>query len=303
MQVYDNVTELIGKTPLIALKGFGENLYGKCEFLNPSHSIKDRAAYAMIKDALDSGKINKDTTIIECTSGNMGISLAMICATLGLKIIIAMPESMSIERRKIMLAFGAKLELTPASEGMKGAYNKALNLHKSIANSFIPSQFENVANKNTHRENTAVEILNDLDGKIDFFVAGFGTGGTISGVGEVLKEKLGDRVKIIAVEPASSPLLSEGKAGGHKIQGIGANFIPQILNQKVIDEIKTISNDDAIATAKKLATQNGLMVGISSGANVFVASAIAKANPGKVIVTMLNDTAERYLSTDLFAGI
>lgn len=303
MQVYDNVTELIGKTPLIALKGFGENLYGKCEFLNPSHSIKDRAAYAMIKDALDSGKINKDTTIIECTSGNMGISLAMIAATLGLKIIIAMPESMSIERRKMMLAFGAKLELTPASEGMKGAYNKALNLHKSIANSFIPSQFENVANKNTHRENTAVEILNDLDDKIDFFVAGFGTGGTISGVGEVLKEKFGDRVKIIAVEPASSPLLSEGKAGGHKIQGIGANFIPQILNQKVIDEIKTISNDDAIATAKKLATQNGLMVGISSGANVFVASAIAKANPGKVIVTMLNDTAERYLSTDLFAGI
>lgn len=303
MQVYDNVTELIGKTPLIALKGFGENLYGKCEFLNPSHSIKDRAAYAMIKDALDSGKINKDTTIIECTSGNMGISLAMIAATLGLKIIIAMPESMSIERRKMMLAFGAKLELTPASEGMKGAYNKAVELHKSIANSFIPSQFENVANKNTHRENTAVEILNDLDGKIDFFVAGFGTGGTISGVGEVLKEKFGDKVKIIAVEPASSPLLSEGKAGGHKIQGIGANFIPQILNQKVIDEVKTISNDDAIATAKKLATQNGLMVGISSGANVFVASQIAQANPDKVIVTMLNDTAERYLSTDLFADI
>ncbi len=303
MQVYDSVTELIGKTPLIALKGFGENLYGKCEFLNPSHSIKDRAAYAMIKEALDSGKINKDTTIIECTSGNMGISLAMIAATLGLKIIIAMPESMSIERRKMMLLFGAKLELTPASEGMKGAYNKAVELHKSIANSFIPSQFENLANKNTHRENTAVEILNDLDGKIDIFVAGFGTGGTISGVGEILKEKFGDKVKIIAVEPAASPLLSEGKAGGHKIQGIGANFIPQILNQKVIDEIKTVSNDDAIATAQKLATQNGLMVGISSGANVFVASQIAKANPDKIIVTMLNDTAERYLSTDLFAGI
>lgn len=303
MQVYDSVTELIGKTPLIALKGFGENLYGKCEFLNPSHSIKDRAAYAMIKEALDSGKINKDTTLIECTSGNMGISLAMIAATLGLKIIIAMPESMSIERRKMMLLFGAKLELTPASEGMKGAYNKAVELHKSIANSFIPSQFENLANKNTHKQNTAVEILNDLDGKIDYFVAGFGTGGTISGVGEVLKEKFGDKVKIIAVEPESSPLLSQGKAGGHKIQGIGANFIPQILNRQVIDEIKTASNDDAIATAKKLATQNGLMVGISSGANVFVASAIAKANPDKIIVTMLNDTAERYLSTDLFAGI
>lgn len=303
MQVYDNVTELIGKTPLIALKGFGENLYGKCEFLNPSHSIKDRAAFAMLKKALDSGKINKDTTIIECTSGNMGISLTMIAATLGLKIIITMPESMSIERRKMMLLFGAKLELTPASEGMKGAYNKALELHKSIANSFIPSQFENLANKNTHRENTAIEILNDLDGKIDIFVAGFGTGGTISGVGEVLKEKFKDEVKIIGVEPAASPLLSEGKAGGHKIQGIGANFIPEILNKEVIDEIRTVSNEDAIATAKQLAIQNGLMVGISSGANVFVASAIAKQNPNKIIVTMLNDTAERYLSTDLFAGI
>lgn len=303
MQVYDNVTELIGKTPLIALKGFGENLYGKCEFLNPSHSIKDRAAFAMLKEALDSGKINKDTTIIECTSGNMGISLTMIAATLGLKIIITMPESMSIERRKMMLLFGAKLELTPASEGMKGAYNKALELHKSIANSFIPSQFENLANKNAHRENTAIEILNDLDGKIDIFVAGFGTGGTISGVGEVLKEKFKDKVKIIGVEPAASPLLSEGKAGGHKIQGIGANFIPEILNKEVIDEIRTVSNEDAIATAKQLAIQNGLMVGISSGANVFVASAIAKQNPNKIIVTMLNDTAERYLSTDLFAGI
>lgn len=303
MQIYDNVTELIGRTPLIALKGFGENLYGKCEFLNPSHSIKDRAAYAMIKEALDSGKINKDTTIIECTSGNMGISLTMIAATLGLKIIITMPESMSIERRRMMLLFGAKLELTPASEGMKGAYNKALELHKSIANSFIPSQFENLANKNTHRENTAAEILNDLDGKIDIFVAGFGTGGTISGVGEVLKEKFKDKVKIIAVEPAASPLLSEGKAAGHKIQGIGANFIPEILNKEVIDEIHTVSNEDAINTARKLAIKNGLMVGISSGANVFAASAIALKNPNKIIVTMLNDTAERYLSTDLFAGI
>ncbi|NDJ26608.1 cysteine synthase A [Campylobacter sp. MIT 12-8780] len=303
MKVYQNVTELIGRTPLIALKGFGENLYGKCEFLNPSHSIKDRAAFAMIKNALDTGKINKDTTIIECTSGNMGISLAMICADLGLKIIIAMPESMSIERRKMMLFFGAKLELTPASEGMKGAYNKALALKEQIKNSFIPSQFENLANKNTHRENTALEILNDLDGKIDFFVAGFGTAGTISGVGEVLKEKLGDKVKIVAIEPQSSPLLSKGQAGGHKIQGIGANFIPEILNQKVIDEIQTISNEDAINTAKALARKNGLMVGISSGANVFVASKIAQAHPDKIIVTMLNDTAERYLSTDLFADL
>ena len=303
MRVYDNVTELIGKTPLVALKGFGANTYGKCEFLNPSHSIKDRAAFAMIKDALDSGKINAQTTLIECTSGNMGISLAMIAATLGLKIILTMPESMSIERRKMMLAFGARLELTPASEGMKGAYDRALTLHEQTPNSFIPSQFENLANKNTHRENTAVEILQDLDGKIDIFVAGFGTSGTISGVGEVLKERLGDKVKIIAVEPAASPLLSEGKAGGHKIQGIGANFIPKILNRSVIDEIRTISNDDAIAAARELSLKNGLMVGISSGANAFIARQIAQQNPDKIIVTMLNDTAERYLSTDLFAGI
>lgn len=303
MRVYDNVTELIGKTPLVALKGFGANTYGKCEFLNPSHSIKDRAAFAMIKDAMNSGKINAQTTLIECTSGNMGISLAMIAATLGLKIILTMPESMSIERRKMMLAFGARLELTPASEGMKGAYDRALTLHEQTPNSFIPSQFENLANKNTHRENTAVEILQDLDGKIDIFVAGFGTSGTISGVGEVLKERLGDKVKIIAVEPAASPLLSEGKAGGHKIQGIGANFIPKILNRSVIDEIRTISNDDAIAAARELSLKNGLMVGISSGANAFIARQIAQQNPDKIIVTMLNDTAERYLSTDLFAGI
>ena len=290
MQVYDNINQVIGKTPLVRLKGFGENLYGKCEFLNPSHSIKDRAAYAMIKKALDEAHISKETTIIEC-------------ATLGLKIILTMPESMSIERRKMMALFGAKLELTPASEGMKGAYERALTLHKEIKNSFIPSQFENLANKFAHRENTAVEILNDLGGKIDYFVAGFGTSGTISGVGEVLKEKFADKVKIIAVEPAASPLLSEGKAGGHKIQGIGANFVPKILNQSVIDEIQTISNEDAIATARELALKNGLMVGISSGANVFIASKIAKANPDKIIVTMLNDTAERYLSTDLFAGI
>ena len=303
MRVFSKVTELIGNTPLVALRGFGEHTYGKCEFLNPSHSIKDRAAFAMIKDALGSGKINASTTIIECTSGNMGISLAMIAADLGLKIVLTMPESMSIERRKMMLAFGAKLELTPASEGMRGAYERAEALHAQTPNSFIPSQFENVANKNTHRENTAVEILNDLDGKLDIFVAGFGTSGTISGVGEVLKEKLGSKVRVIAIEPTASPLLSEGRAGGHKIQGIGANFIPKILNRGVIDEIRTISNDDAIAAAKELALKNGLMVGISSGANAFIARQIAHENPGKVIVTMLNDTAERYLSTDLFAGI
>lgn len=301
MAVYKNISEMIGNTPLISLSGFATNLYGKCEFLNPSHSIKDRAAYAMLKKALDENIINQDTVIIECTSGNMGISLAMICASLNLKFIAVMPESMSIERRKMMLLFGATLELTPASEGMKGAHNKALELRDKIDNSFIPSQFENMANKNAHRNGTALEILRDLDNKIDIFVAGFGTGGTISGVGEVLKEKL-PSVKIVAVEPEASPLLSQNKAGPHKIQGIGANFLPAILNKDVIDEIKTVSNENAIDTARKLA-RNGIMVGISSGANVFVASEIARQNPDKIVVTMLNDTAERYISTDLFADL
>ena len=301
MAVYKNISEMIGNTPLISLSGFATNLYGKCEFLNPSHSIKDRAAYAMLKKALDENIINKDTVIIECTSGNMGISLAMICASLNLKFIAVMPESMSIERRKMILLFGATLELTPASEGMKGAHNKALELRDKIDNSFIPSQFENMANKNAHRNGTALEILRDLDNKIDIFVAGFGTGGTISGVGEVLKEKL-PSVKIVAVEPEASPLLSQNKAGPHKIQGIGANFLPAILNKDVIDEIKTVSNENAIDTARKLA-RNGIMVGISSGANVFVASEIARQNPDKIVVTMLNDTAERYISTDLFADL
>lgn len=301
MSVYKNISEMIGNTPLISLSGFATNLYGKCEFLNPSHSIKDRAAYAMLKKALDENIINKDTVIIECTSGNMGISLAMICASLNLKFIAVMPESMSLERRKMILLFGATLELTPASEGMKGAHNKALELRDKIDNSFIPSQFENMANKNAHRNGTALEILRDLDNKIDIFVAGFGTGGTISGVGEVLKEKL-PSVKIVAVEPEASPLLSQNKAGPHKIQGIGANFLPAILNKDVIDEIKTVSNENAIDTARKLA-RNGIMVGISSGANVFVASEIARQNPDKIVVTMLNDTAERYISTDLFADL
>lgn len=301
MAVYKNISEMIGNTPLISLSGFATNLYGKCEFLNPSHSIKDRAAYAMLKKALDENIINQDTVVIECTSGNMGISLAMICASLNLKFIAVMPESMSLERRKMILLFGATLELTPASEGMKGAHNKALELRDKIDNSFIPSQFENMANKNAHRNGTALEILRDLDNKIDIFVAGFGTGGTISGVGEVLKEKL-PSVKIVAVEPEASPLLSQNKAGPHKIQGIGANFLPAILNKDVIDEIRTVSNENAIDTARKLA-RNGIMVGISSGANVFVASEIARQNPDKIVVTMLNDTAERYISTDLFADL
>ncbi|HEH5121204.1 TPA: cysteine synthase A [Campylobacter coli] len=299
MRVYKKVNELIGNTPIIQLEKFGANLFAKCEFLNPSHSIKDRAAFEMIQNALNEGKIDSKTVIVEATSGNTGIALAMICADLGLQFMAVMPESMSLERRKMITLFGAKLELTPANLGMKGAVDKANEILKNIPNSFMPSQFENLANKNAHRKTTALEILNDLDNDLDIFVAGFGTGGTISGVGEILKETL-DKIHIVAVEPLASPLLSKGEAGSHKIQGIGANFIPSILNKDIIDEIIAVSNEDAINTAKELA-RNGLMVGISSGANVFVASILAKKFPDKKILTMLNDTAERYLSTDLFS--
>ncbi len=299
MRVYKKVNELIGNTPIIQLEKFGVNLFAKCEFLNPSHSIKDRAAFEMIQNALNEGKIDSKTIIVEATSGNTGIALAMICADLGLQFIAVMPESMSLERRKMITLFGAKLELTPANLGMKGAVNKANEILKNTPNSFMPSQFENLANKNAHRKTTALEILNDLDNDLDIFVAGFGTGGTISGVGEILKEKL-DKIHIVAVEPLASPLLSRGEAGSHKIQGIGANFIPSILNKDIIDEIIVVSNEDAINTARELA-RNGLMVGISSGANIFAASILAKKFPDKKILTMLNDTAERYLSTDLFS--
>ncbi len=299
MRVYKKVNELIGNTPIVQLEKFGANLFAKCEFLNPSHSIKDRAAFEMIQNALNEGKIDSKTIIVEATSGNTGIALAMICADLGLQFIAVMPESMSLERRKMITLFGAKLELTPANLGMKGAVDKANEILKNTPNSFMPSQFENLANKNAHRKTTALEILNDLDNDLDIFVAGFGTGGTISGVGEILKEKL-DKIYIVAVEPLASPLLSRGEAGSHKIQGIGANFIPSILNKDIIDEIIAVSNEDAINTARELA-RNGLMVGISSGANVFAASILAKKFPNKKILTMLNDTAERYLSTDLFS--
>lgn len=299
MRVYKKVNELIGNTPIIQLEKFGANLFAKCEFLNPSHSIKDRAAFEMIQNALNEGKIDSKTVIVEATSGNTGIALAMICADLGLQFIAVMPESMSLERRKMITLFGAKLELTPANLGMKGAVDKANEILKNTPNSFMPSQFENLTNKNAHRKTTALEILNDLDNDLDIFVAGFGTGGTISGVGEILKETL-DKIHIVAVEPLASPLLSKGEAGSHKIQGIGANFIPSILNKDIIDEIIAVSNEDAINTARELA-RNGLMVGISSGANVFAASILAKKFPDKKILTMLNDTAERYLSTDLFS--
>ena len=298
MKIAHNITDIIGNTPILHLHQFAPNLYGKCEFLNPSHSVKDRPAYAIIDKALKDGKINKESIIVECTSGNMGISLAMICASLGLKIILTMPESMSIERRKIMQLFGAELVLTPASGGMKGAFDKAQEILDSTPNSFMPSQFENPANVEMHKKTTAIEIYESFEGKLDYFVAGSGTGGTISGVGEVLKQKI-PAIKIIGVEPAASPLLTKGEAAGHKIQGIGANFIPKILNRDVIDSIELAENEMAIKTAQELG-KIGVMVGISSGANVAIALKIAKENPNAKVLTMLNDTAERYLSTDLF---
>lgn len=301
MKIANSVSELIGNTPLIKINKFGveANILAKCEFLNPSHSVKDRIALNMIESAIATNKIDKSTTIIEPTSGNTGVGLAMIAAERGLKIILTMPSSMSIERQKLLKAFGAELVLTDPKYGMQGAVDEALRLSKEIPNSFIPSQFDNHANPEIHKKTTALEIWNDTDGKVDILVAGFGTGGTVSGVGEILKSK-NPNIKVIAVEPAKSPLLSKGEAGPHMIQGIGANFIPKNLNRDVVDEFLTVSNEDAIATAKALAQKEGLLVGISSGANIYAASQVAKANPGKTIVTILCDTGERYLSTVLY---
>ncbi|WP_261517416.1 cysteine synthase A [Campylobacter lanienae] len=301
MKIANSVSELIGNTPLIKINKFGveANILAKCEFLNPSHSVKDRIALNMIESAIATNKIDKSTTIIEPTSGNTGVGLAMIAAERGLKIILTMPSSMSIERQKLLKAFGAELVLTDPKYGMQGAVDEALRLSKEIPNSFIPSQFDNPANPEMHKKTTALEIWNDTDGKVDILVTGFGTGGTVSGVGEILKSK-NPNIKVIAVEPAKSPLLSKGEAGPHMIQGIGANFIPKNLNRDVVDEFLTVSNEDAIATAKALAQKEGLLVGISSGANIYAASQVAKANPGKTIVTILCDTGERYLSTVLY---
>lgn len=303
MKIAQDVTELIGNTPLININGFSKEakIIAKCEFLNPSHSVKDRIAWGMIKDAMQRGLINKDTIIIEPTSGNTGVGLAMICAKFGLKLILTMPSSMSIERQKLLAAYGAKIILTEPQFGMQGAVDECDKIAKNTSNSFIPSQFDNPANPQIHMQTTAVEILNDTDGKIDILVAGFGTGGTISGVGKVLKERI-PTLQVIAVEPLSSPLLSQGYAGSHKIQGIGANFIPSILNRDIIDEFITVSNEDAILTAKNLAQKEGLLVGISSGANVYAAAKVAQRaqNKGKTILTILCDTGERYLSTELY---
>ncbi|MDR0877030.1 MAG: cysteine synthase A [Treponema sp.] len=306
-KIAEKLTDLIGNTPLLylanynAAEGLGAKLIAKLESFNPQSSVKDRIGYALIKDAEEKGLIDKDTTLIEPTSGNTGIALAFVAAAKGYKIVLTMPETMSQERRNLLAALGAELVLTPGSEGMKGAITRAKELNETTPNSYIPGQFTNAANPQIHRVTTAVEIWNDTDGAVDIFVCGVGTGGTITGVGEVLKQKK-PGVKIVAVEPFDSPVLSEGKAGPHKIQGIGAGFVPEVLNREVIDEIFTVKDEEAFATSRKLAKNEGLLVGISSGAAAFAASEIAKRpeNQGKTIVVLLPDTGERYLSTTLF---
>ncbi len=306
MNIASNVTELIGNTPLVRLNKASEQtgctILGKCEFMNPTSSVKDRIGFNMINAALEDGTVNKDTTIIEPTSGNTGIALASVCAALDLKLILTMPESMSMERRNLLKALGAELVLTPAPLGMKGAIDKAVELNENMDNSHILQQFQNPANPDIHRKTTAIEILNDTDKKIDIFVAAVGTGGSLTGVSEVLKDTL-PSVEIVAVEPKDSPVLSGGKPGPHKIQGIGAGFVPGNLNTKIYGEVIQVTNEDAMSTAKTLAKEEGLLVGISAGANVYAAKQIASRpeNKGKTVVTILCDTGERYLSTPLFS--
>lgn len=293
MKVYNNVLELIGKTPLVK---YSENIYLKLEFLNPSHSVKDRAAYYMLKDAKEAGKINDKTVIIEPTSGNTGIGLAMCCAVMGLKIIIVMPENMSDERKKLIKGYGAELVLTPKEKGMKGAVEKAEELAQRYTNSFIPMQFSNLSNPKAHIETTSKEIFEDTDGKVDIIVAGIGTGGTAIGI----RNGLGDKVKVYGVEPFESPLITKGVAGPHKIQGIGANFVTDIYKSGNLDGVLTVKGEDALKEARNLAKTKGIMCGISSGANLFAAKELAKQNPNKLIVTVMCDFGERYLSTELF---
>lgn len=307
MKAYKKITDLIGGTPLLELTNIEKTddlqatILAKLEYFNPAGSVKDRIAKAMIDDAEAKGILKEGSVIIEPTSGNTGIGLASVAAARGYRIIIAMPETMSVERRNLMKAYGAELVLTEGSKGMKGAIAKAEELAKEIPNSFIPSQFTNPANPAVHEKTTGVEIWNDTDGKVDIFVAGVGTGGTVSGTGAYLKSQ-NPNVKVVAVEPRSSPVLSEGVAGAHKIQGIGAGFVPETLNTKIYDEIITVANEDAFETGRRIARSEGVLVGISSGAAVWAAIELAKRpeNKGKTIVALLPDTGERYLSTPMF---
>ena len=307
-KIYTSADQLIGNTPLLELthiekaKDLKAKVYAKLEYFNPAGSVKDRIAKAMLDDAEAKGLLKEGTTIIEPTSGNTGIGLASVAAARGYRIIIVMPETMSVERRQLMKAYGAELVLTEGSKGMKGAIAKAEELNKEIANSYIPSQFTNPANPKAHLATTGPEIWEDTDGNVDIFVAGVGTGGTITGVGEYLKSQKAS-VKVVAVEPQDSPVLSKGTAGAHKIQGIGAGFVPEVLNTKVYDEIIPVSNEDAFATGKLVGTSEGVLVGISSGAALFAGIELAKRpeNAGKNIVVLLPDTGDRYLSTPLFA--
>lgn len=305
-EIKNSFLDLVGNTPLVRVNNLIKkdelkaDVLAKLEYFNPAGSVKDRIAKEMILDALEKGLINENTTLIEPTSGNTGIGLSAVATALNLKIIITMPETMSVERRNLMKAYGAELVLTPGGEGMKGAIAKAKELASQIENSFIPGQFENPANPTAHYKTTGPEIYEQTEGKVDIFVAGVGTGGTISGIGKYLKEK-NPEVKVVAVEPASSPVLSTGKGGAHKIQGIGAGFVPETLDTKIYDEIITVENKDAFATGKEMAKTEGILVGISSGAALYAAKELAKReeNAGKTIVVLLPDGGDRYLSTPL----
>ena len=308
MAIYKKVTDLVGNTPILELGNYEEKnqleatILAKLEYFNPAGSVKDRIAREIILDALETGKLTKDSVIIEPTSGNTGIGLASVAASLGIRIIITMPETMSVERRNLMKAYGAELVLTDGAKGMKGAIAKADELAKEIPNSFIPGQFVNELNQRAHKRTTGPDIWEDTEGKVDIFVAGVGTGGTVSGVGEYLKSKNPD-VKIVAVEPATSPVLSKGEAGAHKIQGIGAGFVPDTLNTDIYDEIIPVENEDAFELGREIARTEGILVGISSGAALKAATELAKRpeNKGKTIVALFPDTGDRYLSTPMFS--
>ncbi|MCL1935828.1 MAG: cysteine synthase A [Defluviitaleaceae bacterium] len=303
-KVYENIADAIGSTPIVALRkieeGLHGKLYGKLEAFNPTFSVKCRIGVAMLKNAEKEGKLKNSSVVIEPTSGNTGIGLAFACSALGYKLILTMPETMSLERRKLSAMLGADIVLTSGAEGMKGAIKKAKELHLKIKDSYMPMQFENSANPQVHRETTAIEIWEDTEGKIDIFVAGVGTGGTITGVGEVLKKRKSS-IEVIAVEPDASPVLSGGIAGPHKIQGIGAGFIPKILNEKVIDGVIRVKDEDAINTAKNISKKEGILAGISSGAAIWAGIQIAKIpeNKNKMIIVMMPDSGERYVSTSL----